>query len=251
MGRLFLLSGDYIDNSKGMDAIVNAANKYMINGSGICGAIYNSAGTELINYCKNTFDKDMENNEVRITPGFNLPMDIIHVLAPKAYEESDPINELLKGYKNLLDTISNSKYKKVLLCSLGTGIHGYKHEDIAKPLINLLVNYCKLNDVDIYFNNYVPLYKDVYLTEYLKCNVLHLKNDLSKLEPDQMLNYLKENNLIENDIRFKYKNFCDGKELEDLCLSEKLICLQYTLENFKVTKEQIMILIESMGDINE
>jgi hypothetical protein len=81
--------------------------------------------------------------------------------------------------------------------------------------------------------------------------VLHLKNDLSKLEPDQMLNYLKENNLIENDIRFKYKNFCDGKELEDLCLSEKLICLQYTLENFKVTKEQIMILIESMGDINE
>ena len=251
MGNLYFTCGDYISNSKGMDAIVNAANKYMINGSGICGAIYNSAGTELINYCKNTFDKDMENNEVRITPGFNLPMDIIHVLAPKAYEESDPINELLKGYKNLLDTISNSKYKKVLLCSLGTGIHGYKHEEVAKPLINLLVNYCKLNDVDIYFNNYVPLYKDVYLIEYLKCNVLHLKNDLSKLEPDQMLNYLKENNLIENDIRFKYKNFCDGKELEDLCLSEKLICLQYTLENFKVTKEQIIILIESMGDINE
>ena len=63
-----------------------------------------------------------------------------------------------------------------------------------------------------------------------------------------MMNYLRDNNLIENDIKLKYKNFCKDKELEDLCFSEKLMCLQYTLENFKVTKEQIMILIESMGD---
>ena len=34
-GKLIFLSGDYITNSKGMDAIVNAANKYMIQGSGI------------------------------------------------------------------------------------------------------------------------------------------------------------------------------------------------------------------------
>ena len=51
MGRLFLTTGDYISNSNGMDAIVNAANKYMINGSGICGAIYVAAGVELIDYC--------------------------------------------------------------------------------------------------------------------------------------------------------------------------------------------------------
>ena len=246
LGRLYLLSGDYIDNSKDMDAIVNAANKYMINGSGICGAIYNSAGLDLIEFCKNNYQKDMINNEVRITPGFKLNMDIIHVLAPKAYEEEEPVNELMKGYKNLLDEITKNKYKNVLLCSLGTGIHGYKHEDVAKPLINLLNNYCKINDVNIYFNNYIPLYKDIYLKEYLLANVLNLKDDLSKMEPHQMLEYLKENNLIENNIKFKYKNFCKNKDLEDLCLSEKLICLQYTLENFDVTKEQLMILIESM-----
>jgi len=36
MGKLYLTTGDYISNATGMDALVNAANKYMINGSGIC-----------------------------------------------------------------------------------------------------------------------------------------------------------------------------------------------------------------------
>jgi len=248
MGKLYLTTGDYISNSAGMDAIVNAANKYMISGSGICGAIYNAAGIELEEYCKNLYLEDMENNEVRITPGFKLNMDIIHVLAPKAYEEQDPINELLKAYKNLLDTITSKKYKNVLVCSLGTGIHGYKHEDVARQLMFLINNYCKINDVNIYFNNLYPLYKDVYLKEYLNINALNLKEDLSKKTVDEMKQYLIDNNLNENDIKHKYLNYAKGKELDDLCLTEKLICLQYTLENFNVTKEQLMILIESMGE---
>lgn len=135
-----------------------------------------------------------------------------------------------------------------MLCSLGTGIHGYKHEEVSKPLIQLLNNFCKINDVEIYFNNLYPLYKDIYLQEYLDINFINLKLDLSRLDVDNMLNYLKENNLIENNIKSKYINYVKNKELEDLCLTEKIICLQYTLENFKVTKEQIMILIESIGE---
>ena len=248
MGKLFLLTGDYILNSNNKDAIVNAANKYMTYGSGICGVIYSNAGNQLEEYCHNTYKTNMVNNEVRVTPGFNLNMDIIHVLAPKAYEESNPIDELLKGYRNMLDEIVKYNYKNVLLCSLGTGIHGYKHEDVARVLIFLLNNFCKINDVNIYLNNIYPLYKDIYLREYLNINALNLKNDLSKLDILGMKQYLIDNSLIENDIKKKYIEFAKGKELEDLCLTEKLICLQYTLDNFDVSKEQIMILIESMGD---
>ena len=246
MGNLYFTCGDYISNSKGMDAIVNAANKYMIYGSGICGAIYNAAGNELEEYCKKTYHEYMKNGEVRITSGFRLPMDIIHVLAPKFYEESDPINSLIDCYDNLLQEIKTRQYKKVLLCSLGTGIHGYKHEDVAIPLINLLTGFCRLNDVDIYFNNMYPLYQDIYLKHYLNINNLNLKDDLSKLKVDDMLTYLNSNNLTQNDIKEKYKNFVKDKELNDLCLTDKLLCLQYTLSNFKVSKEQIMISIESM-----
>ena len=138
-----------------------------------------------------------------------------------------------------------------MLCSLGTGVHGYKHEDVAIPLINLLFDFCKLNDVEIYFNNMYPLYQDIYLKYYLDINNLDLKNDLSNLSVENMLNYLITNNLNENDIKSKYKNFVNNKSLDELCLSEKLICLQYTLENFDVNKGQIMILIESLGDDND
>ena len=201
MGKLYFTCGDYISNSKGMDAIVNATNKYMAYGSGICGAIYNASGFELEEYCKNTYHEYMKNGEVRITSGFKLPMDIIHVLAPKFYEESDPINALMDCYDNLLQEIKIKGYKKVLLCSLGTGIHGYKHEDVAIPLVNLLSGFCKLNDVEIYFNNMYPLYQDIYLRHYLNINNLDLKNDLSKLNVEDMLNYLITNNLTENEIK--------------------------------------------------
>ena len=246
MGKLYLLSGDYILNSKDKDAIVNCDNKYMINGSGICGVIYKNAGNELLEYCKQIYKTEMKTGEVRVTPGFNLNMDIIHVLAPKYYEANSPIDDLLHAYKNMLEVITKKDYKNVLVCSLGTGVHGYKHEDVAKPLIFLLNNFCKINDVNLYLNNLYPIYKDVYLKPFLEINALYLKKDLMNLETQDILKYLNENNLIENDIKKKYANFVKNKELADLCLSEKLICLQYTLENFEVTKEQIKILIERM-----
>lgn len=246
MGKLYLLSGDYMLNSKGKDAIVNAANKYMINGSGICGVIYNNAGSKLLEYCKQIYKTDMKTGEVRVTPGFNLNTDIIHVLAPEYCEAKNPIDELLLTYKSMLEVIIKKGYKNILVCSFGTGVHGYKHEDIAKPLIFLLNNFCKINDVNLYLNNLYPIYKDIYLKPFLEINALNFKKDLMNLEPKEILKYLNENNLIENDIKKKYANFVKNKELDELCLSEKLICLQYTLENFEVTKEQIKILIERM-----
>ena len=246
MGKLYLLSGDYIENSQDKDAIVNAANPYMINGSGICGVIYKNAGSKLLNYCKQTYKILMKTAEVRITPGFDLNMDIIHVLAPKHYETKNPIEELLTAYKNMLETIIKHGYKNILVCSLGTGVYGYKHEEVAIPLITLLNDFCQNNEVNTYLNNMYPIYKDEYLKPFLEINSLNLKKDLSNKEPKQILNYLKENNLIENNIKNKYNNFVKNKELDDMCLSEKIICLQYTLENFDVTKDQIKTLIDSL-----
>ena len=249
MGKLYLICGDYILNSNGMDAIVNASNKYMINGGGICGAIYKASGPELLEYCKQNFKDNMINGEVRITPGFRLNTDIIHILAPKYYEEKDPIKSLINCYKNLLENIKNKKYKKykkVLLCSLGTGVHGYKHEEVAKPLIDLLYEFCNNNEVKIYLNNINPLCKDIYLKYYLSIKNIDLKKDLENLNIMGIRNYLELNFLNEIDIIEKYKNFVKDLELEDLCLSQKLICLQYLVYNCNVTKEQLNILIESL-----
>lgn len=246
MGRLYLSCGDYLDNSFGMDAIVNSANKYMQNGSGICGAIYRASGIELLEYCNNHYKEYMKTGEVRITSGFNLDIEIIHVLAPKYYEEKDPINSLIDCYNNLLLEIKKKGYKKVLIPSLGTGVHGYKHEDVASYIINLLLEFCESNDIDIYFNNMYPLCKDIYLKCYFDIKKLDLKNDMSNLNILDIKKNLEENNLIELNVNNKYVNFVKDKELDELCLSEKLICLQYTISNFDVTKEQLLPLISKL-----
>ena len=175
MGKLYFISGNIIDYFNNMDVVVNAQNKYMINGSGICGAIYSASGMELLNYCKETYKTEMQPCEVRITPGFNLPMDIIHVLAPKYYEETDSINSLMDCYNNLL---------------------------------------------------------------------LNIKNDLESI--DEIKKYLEDNNLLENDIVSKYNNFVKGLELQELCLTQKLLCLQYTIYNFNLARKQLDVLIYNM-----
>lgn len=149
---LQILVGDITSNNilEGHDAIVNATNPAMMHGGGVCGAIFDKAGSrELTNYIKNNFSTNMVVGEMRITPGFKIGMDIIFAQGPKYYECDFPIEELKKTYLNLLDTIKSNNYKNVLLPSLGTGIYGYKHSDVGKMVVDTLSEYIKDTDINI------------------------------------------------------------------------------------------------------
>ena len=52
----------------------------------------------------------------------------------------------------MLDEIVRHNYKNMLKCSIVTEKHGHKREGIAKSIMFLLNNFCKINDVNIYFN---------------------------------------------------------------------------------------------------
>lgn len=152
LGSLQILVGDITSNNilEGHDAIVNATNPAMMHGGGVCGAIFDKAGSTLLSdYIKNNFSTNMVVGEMRITPGFKIGMDIIFAQGPKYYECDNPIDELKKTYLNLLDTIKNSNYKNVLLPSLGTGIYGYKHEDVGKMVVDTINEYIKDTDINI------------------------------------------------------------------------------------------------------
>ena len=150
--KLQILVGDITNDDilKDHDAIVNATNPAMMHGGGVCGAIFDKAGSTLLsNYIKNNFSTNMVVGEMRITPGFKIGMDIIFAQGPKYYECDNPIDELKKTYLNLLDTIKNNNYKNVLLPSLGTGIYGYKHEDVGKMVVDTINEYIKDTDINI------------------------------------------------------------------------------------------------------
>ena len=165
MGKLKIISGDIIQNSKNVEAIVNPTNKYMDYGCGVCGAIYESAGIEqLETYCHNKWIKDMEVNEIRVTTGFALLKDIIHIYAPIYCEEKEPIEKLKESYLKLFKVIEREGYKSVIIPSLGTGFHGYQHEEVADMVIKELEKFCENSNIEIIFNLYDEETKQIYIS---------------------------------------------------------------------------------------
>lgn len=147
MAKLNIVSGNIFDYLEGKDLIVNSANQYMICGSGVCVAIYKKANKELLeDYCKQHYKDNMKLNEVRFSPGFDLGIDILHIYCPKYYEYKDhrlAIDDLLESYYQIVTKAKTNMYKSIVNVSLGTGVHGYKYNDVAKRIIELL-NYLVL-----------------------------------------------------------------------------------------------------------
>lgn len=70
-----------------VDAIVNAANEWMLGGGGVDGAIHAAAGPELVEACRSIPEVRpgvrCPTGEARITPGFRLPARfVIHTVGP-------------------------------------------------------------------------------------------------------------------------------------------------------------------------
>lgn len=149
MGSLNIVSGNILEHLKDKDLIVNSANQYMIYGSGVCGAIYKNANKELLeDYCKQYYKEYMKVNEVRITPGFDLGIEILHIYCPKYYESKSPLQDLLESYNKIFISAKEKGYKNIVSVSLGTGVHGYKHNDIAKDIVVRLNELVKEYDID-------------------------------------------------------------------------------------------------------
>ena len=93
------------------DAVVNAANKYLAPGAGVCGAIFEKAGyRELQNECMKIGGCDVGN--AVITKGFNLKSDyIIHAVGPHYLRDKSPEKLLENVYENVFRVALENKIK--------------------------------------------------------------------------------------------------------------------------------------------
>lgn len=178
MGNLIILHGNIVGDGilKLGDAIVLPTNPMMRCGAGVSGAIFKKAGVDQlehytekafgISYYDLTRKNEMKPTEVRVTPGFALPCDIIFAQGPKAYEYED-FNEarilLLRTYQNVLHTAIVRGYKSILLPALGTGSYGFSHEDTAENVMNLLKTVLQDTNLTVYFVVYEEESKNIYL----------------------------------------------------------------------------------------
>lgn len=113
-----------------VDAIVNTANVAPVYGDGVDTAVYKAAGVKDLLAERQRIGY-MNEGEVAITPGFNLPAKyIIHAVSPFYEDGESGEEELLRScYKKSLWLAYENKCESIAFPLIATGSFGYPKEE--------------------------------------------------------------------------------------------------------------------------
>lgn len=124
--RIEIIRGD-ITRLK-VDAIVNAANKTLLGGGGVDGAIHRAAGPQLMKECAAL--GGCETGGAKITNGHHLPATwVIHTVGPVWANGENGEDELLaQCYRNSLDLAVKCFVRTLAFPSISTGAYRFPLE---------------------------------------------------------------------------------------------------------------------------
>nr|XP_020446963.1 O-acetyl-ADP-ribose deacetylase MACROD1 isoform X1 [Monopterus albus] len=163
--KISLYSGDITKLE--IDAIVNAANKTLLGGGGVDGAIHRIAGPMLKKECASLHG--CETGEAKITCGYGLPAKyVIHTVGPIAHggvgEEEK--KALRSCYKNSLKTATENAARSVAFPCISTGVYGYPPEQAVHEALSTVREYLDAHHEKldrVIFCVFLPTDKELYL----------------------------------------------------------------------------------------
>ena len=143
------------------EAIVNAANRSLLGGGGVDGALHRAAGPQLLAECRTL--GGCETGDAKITKGYNLKArHVIHTVGPIYHSAGRKAPDLLSScYRRSLEVASQNKLKSIAFPSISTGAYGYPLEEAAPIALKTVMEYLKAHS-DIQVVRFVLFGRDAY-----------------------------------------------------------------------------------------
>lgn len=142
--NLTLRKGD-ITKFRG-ECVVNAANKTLLGGGGVDGAIHEAAGPYLKMEC--ALLNGCEVGEAKITRAYDMNCKkIIHTVGPKYFEMSPELakEKLIDCYFNSLELAKQQGLHSIAFPAISCGIYKFPFEDACEISLKTILKWQKIN----------------------------------------------------------------------------------------------------------